>query len=118
MSDQGKIGLTGTGPVLRVMSEPMLQISSVPRTPPCRGLMGAVFGHKFESRIEVENNTLADVPAKLTEAIKAMEPGVQLATLHVQRIADAFTDMTDYRERYVGDVCARCGCTINKGKQS
>ena len=72
-------------------------------TPPCRGLFGWLFGHKYEEIYdEVYGNAVIPDPSVLIH--KCIDEGVQ----------DIIESTKPYKQTYVHSICCRCGDVVNK----
>ena len=64
----------------------------------CQGLMGRIFGHKYQARFDYETS----IPVGITElTVLAFGPD----------------NCLESKETYRGDVCVRCGNIINQPKE-
>ena len=76
----------------------------------CKGIMGWLFGHKFEPRFDESNN---DTPAGQWVSQQIPEAILKQA-IESEDLADIVEAMSVNSEKttYVHDVCVRCGKVI------
>ena len=71
----------------------------------CSGLMGKVFGHRFEERYD---QNIKGVPsAKIDDHLMLALGGVETARI--------LEKLQDIKQTYVHDVCTRCGAIVKRG---
>ena len=94
--------------------------------PPCRGLFGAIFGHKFRGRYSshsiprfpenaVELAKRPDLLQILKEAQENVQGGEELDVV-TELCSNQSCD--EETSTYHGDVCIRCGIVVNKQDQN
>ncbi len=67
----------------------------------CKGLVGLIFGHRFEGRYSIEETTFP------------VNTGHGWVVEDVERLIKA---SKNYKRTYHGDVCTRCGLRIDQTK--
>lgn len=67
----------------------------------CSGLMGLWFGHKFEARYDEETTDPKDFPSNVNVPVWVNPAEIILAN-------------KDKTTTYVGDICVRCGTTVER----
>jgi len=64
----------------------------------CKGIMGKIFGHKFESRYNIEKSASKPI-------------GSMTNIWDIEKVLDQFRDT---KKIYIYDICSRCGKIIKK----
>ena len=72
----------------------------------CRGLFGAIFGHSFNARYNVER-TFANVDNNLILEAMDRAPMDEFTSTIIESIRKQ-----SFKETYLGEVCCRCGKTV------
>lgn len=80
--------------------EKFVQQAGAKRHGGCRGIMGWMFGHRFESRVSHE---------KLTSPVVLGEQ--RGGWMHLENVP---LHPNEDRTTYHGDVCTRCGLVVNR----
>lgn len=81
----------------------------------CKGLLGYLFGHKFESRYDEKDTTSDEVVKQAKSAIDALYSNDCFANSYdASRILENFQNMNSIETIYVHDICVRCGKVITR----
>lgn len=73
----------------------------------CNGLVGLLFGHKFETRYDEE----------VGEGKWPFQEGTiesQLTSTDTRYISEIVDSTRSHKETYIRDICKRCGTTVEK----
>lgn len=77
---------------------------------PCRGLVGRVFGHRFEPRFDTKKMQSPDILAQLKASL---ERAVNDTTIILDGVTSGLTDLVEAaasnEEIHTHDICVRCG---------
>ena len=76
----------------------------------CAGLAGRLFGHRFEPRYDSEESFPDSVDANVLLQVQSMSTYSEWAAERVEA-------MKTGGERYVLDICVRCGNTIKRSNK-
>lgn len=71
----------------------------------CAGLWGKLFGHKFEERVD---ESMSAAPVHTIDSYTSIAHGAS-------GMAMILNTMRSVEQKYVHDVCVRCGTVIKRG---
>lgn len=83
--------------------------------PSCCGLMGAIFGHKFQPRFDQHQDYPPETMEAMKSAIDKAIAGFPMSEMgSVQTLGEVYQGMDTNFSRYVHDICVRCGLVVRR----
>jgi predicted transcriptional regulator len=81
--------------------------STLGHTIDCQGLMGRIFGHKFEPVFDTESSFKGDMDFLKNLQYQPIGP-------YLTEALEQVAHMRDVKTKYVQHVCRRCGEIVNR----